>query len=350
MESINHIKFKNILITGGAGFIGGCMVNELIKNENLNIFNLDKLGYASDLSRINKKLMHLGESSFKRYKFLKVDLLNKKETIEAIENSNPDLILHFAAESHVDNSISSPEPFVTNNILSTLNILNATRIYLSKNEKKRSFFKLIQISTDEVFGSLGENGFFSEDSKYDPRSPYSASKASSDHLANAWFHTFNLPIITTNCSNNYGPWQFPEKLIPVVIAKALKHEKIPLYGDGGNIRDWLFVEDHINALIKIINNGKIGNNYCIGGNCEKTNKDLIMEICNKLNLIFDNNVNYRELITPVEDRKGHDRRYAIDNSRIKNELGWVPHYDFSKGMDITIKWYLSNKDWLFSKT
>ena len=197
---------------------------------------------------------------------------------------------------------------------------------------------------------MGENGFFSEDSKYDPRSPYSASKASSDHLANAWFHTFNLPIITTNCSNNYGPWQFPEKLIPVVIAKALKHEKIPLYGDGGNIRDWLFVEDHINALIKIINNGKIGNNYCIGGNCEKTNKDLIMEICNKLNLIFDNNVNYRELITPVEDRKGHDRRYAIDNSRIKNELGWVPHYDFSKGMDITIKWYLSNKDWLFSKT
>ena len=191
MESIDHNKFRNILITGGAGFIGGYMVNELIKNENLNIFNLDKLGYASDLSRINNKLKQIGEDSFRRYKFLKVDLLNKKETNEAIEISNPDLILHFAAESHVDNSISSPEPFVINNIISTLNILDATRLFLSKNENKRSYFKLIQISTDEVFGSLGENGFFSENSKYDPRSPYYASKASSDHLESAWFHTFN---------------------------------------------------------------------------------------------------------------------------------------------------------------
>ena len=349
MESVNSSKFKNILITGGAGFIGGCMVNKLIKNKYLNIFNLDKLGYASDLIRINDQLKKLGNDCIERYKFLKVDLINKKETIEAIDTSSPDLIVHFAAESHVDNSISSPEPFVLNNIIGTLNLLDATRIHLNKNEKKRSTFKFIQVSTDEVYGSLENNGFFSENSKYDPRSPYSASKASCDHLASAWFHTFNLPIITTNCSNNYGPWQFPEKLIPLVISKALKKEKIPLYGDGGNVRDWLFVEDHINALIRVINHGKTGQSYCIGGNCEKKNKSLVMEICNKLNILLKNDTNYSELIEFVEDRKGHDRRYAIDNRNIKKELGWIPEYSFSEGLDITLKWYIENKDWLFNK-
>ena len=197
---------------------------------------------------------------------------------------------------------------------------------------------------------MNDKSLFSETSRYDPKSPYSASKASCDHLAKAWFNTFEIPIITTNCSNNYGPWQFPEKLIPVVISKAIKNEEIPLYGDGKNIRDWLYVEDHINALIKIINYGKIGETYCIGGNCEKTNESLIKEICKKINIILDNKVNYHELITFVEDRKGHDKRYAIDNSHIKKELGWGPKYNFSKGLDLTIRWYLNNKNWLFNKT
>ena len=350
MYYINFAKYKNILITGGAGFIGGCMVNRLIKNENLNIFNLDKLGYASDLLRINNTLKILGEESLKRYKYLNVDLLNKKETNEAIEFSSPDIIIHMAAESHVDNSILTPQPFVSNNILGTLNLLEATRIFLSKNKSKRINFKFIQVSTDEVFGSLNDKSFFSEVSRYDPRSPYSASKASCDHLAKAWFHTFEIPIIISNCSNNFGPWQFPEKLIPVVISKAIKNENIPLYGDGKNVRDWLFVEDHINALIKIINDGQIGETYCIGGDCEKTNKSLVLEICKKINIILDNKVNYSELITLVEDRKGHDKRYAIDNSRIKKDLGWEPNYNFSDGLDITIRWYLDNQNWLFNNS
>ena len=271
---------KNILITGGAGFIGGALIRKLIRTSKFNIFNLDKIGYASDLVSINQLLSEKNLETKKRYNFLNVNINNYFDLQKAIETSQPDIIMHLAAESSVDKSIQSPFGFIETNIVGTFNMLDlANKYYQNLEFKKKENFLFHHISTDEVFGSLGKYGKFSEDTNYRPRSPYSSSKASSDHLVQAWYHTYGLPVIISNCSNNYGPWQFPEKLIPVIISKAINNEKIPIYGDGKNIRDWLFVEDHVDALLHLIAKAEIGENYCIGGNSEKSNFEVAKNIC-----------------------------------------------------------------------
>ena len=255
------------LITGGAGFIGGTLVRKLINNQRNIVFNLDKLGYASDLESIDNLN---NKNNFGNYTFLNVDLADKDNLFDAIVKAKPDYLMHLAAESHVDRSIDNPSQFLKNNIIGTFNLLEAAKEYWSNLEPKRkSKFRFLHISTDEVYGSLGEKGSFNENTPYDPRSPYSATKASSDHLVRAWFHTYNFPILISNCSNNFGPWQFPEKFIPLVISNALEGKNIPIYGDGSNVRDWLYVEDHIDALLVVIQKGKIGQSYCIGGYGEK---------------------------------------------------------------------------------
>ncbi len=350
MNSFEEFKTsrRNILITGGAGFIGGAVIRRLLKNTNFKIFNLDKIGYASDLTSIEKTLLELDTKNEDRYKLLNVDLSNFSDTSNALNFSNPDLIMHLAAESHVDRSIQGPLTFIQSNILGTFNLLEATRNYYEKlNGSKKESFKFHHISTDEVFGSLGINGKFSESSQYDPRSPYSASKASSDHLVSSWFHTYGLPAVITNCSNNYGPWQFPEKFIPVIIMNALADEEIPIYGDGLNIRDWLFVEDHVTGLLKVLHDGRIGQKYCIGGNSEKTNNEVANIICEILDNLIPRKKSYKTLIIEVNDRKGHDRRYAINAKKIKKELGWEPSIDFKDGINKTIKWYIKNYDWAY---
>ncbi len=336
----SNSKPINVLITGGAGFIGGCMIRRLIREENINIYNLDKCGYASDLETIKK--YHKSEN----YNFLQIDLANKEEVENAVMFSDPDLILHFAAESHVDRSIDNPEIFISSNIIGTFNLLEAARFHWDRisSERKESF-RFHHISTDEVFGSIEGNEYFNETSNYDPRSPYSASKASSDHLVMSWNHTFNLPTIITNCSNNFGPWQFPEKLIPLVILKAINQEEIPLYGDGQNIRDWLYVEDHIDAILLAANKGKCGHKYCIGGNSEKSNLQVVEKICCFLDERFPSKSPHNRLISLVKDRPGHDRRYAIDSSKIKNELGWFPSHTFEEALLLTFNWYLKNPKW-----
>ena len=332
-----------IIITGGCGFIGGTLIRKLLINKFNYILNIDKFGYASDHKAIDDLLK---EKNYNNYKFYRLDLKDKKKLFEIINSFKPDLIMHLAAESHVDRSINDPEIFIESNILGTFNLLDATREYLQGlNDKQKSKFIFHHISTDEVFGSLGHKGKFSENSPYDPRSPYSASKASSDHLVRSFFHTYELPVIITNCSNNFGPWQYPEKLIPLVINKALKSEKIPLYGDGGNIRDWLYVEDHVDALLLCALQGKSGETYCIGGYGERTNKLVVEEICSILDKNKPQLNSYKSLISYVEDRPGHDKRYAIDSSKIKEELGWEPKYGFTRGLEKTVKWYIKNDEW-----
>ena len=336
----NYKKLKKVIITGGAGFIGSHFINKLLKDRNYLIFNIDKLNYASSLERINN-------NSFKKnYNFINLDLNKKNDTFKLIDNIDPDYVIHFAAESHVDKSIASPQIFLESNFLGTFNLLEAVRLkWESSSISKRNKFRFIHISTDEVFGSLGKYGSFSEISPYDPRSPYSASKAASDHLVNSWHHTYGLPTIVTNCSNNYGPWQFPEKLIPLTILKIIKKERIPIYGDGSNIRDWLYINDHIEAIMMILKKGKIGEKYCIGGGYEKNNLHVVKDICKIMdNLLPDNNP-YENLINFISDRKGHDKRYSINNSKIKKELGWEPKYNFNDGIKLTINWYLKNTKW-----
>ncbi len=339
-------NFKNILVTGGAGFIGGAVIRQLLINSCANIFNIDKLGYASDLSGINETLSKLKLSNQKRYSQLHFNLSNFSEIEELINKIKPDLILHLAAETHVDRSIENPREFIDSNIVGTFNLLEATRNFLKNSSvDKKNIFKFIHVSTDEVFGSLGENGMFSEKSNYDPRSPYSSTKAASDHLVSSWFHTYNFPAIITNCSNNYGPWQFPEKLIPLVINKVLNKEPIPMYGDGKNIRDWLYVEDHAEAIILVANKGLVGERFCIGGNTEKTNKELIISICEFMDKILNREISSTELISSVPDRPGHDFRYAMDTRLINQKLGWKPSHNFNEGLEKTILWYLNNKVW-----
>ena len=331
------------LITGGAGFIGGALIRKLIMNKENIIFNLDKLGYASDLESINDSIKI---NNLNNYNFLNIDLANEESLYNAIQKAKPDIIMHLAAESHVDRSIDEPSQFLKSNIVGTFNLLQVAKEYWSnlKPEEKNNF-RFHHISTDEVFGSLGERGHFSEDTPYDPRSPYSATKASSDHLVRAWFHTYKLPILITNCSNNFGPWQFPEKLIPLVISKALNGKKIPIYGDGLNIRDWLFVEDHVEALLLVIQKGQIGQSYCIGGYGERTNKYIVELICTFLDKKNPVNAPHKKLIEFVQDRPGHDRRYSIDPSKISNELGWKPSHNVEEGLEKTVDWYLSNNHW-----
>ena len=338
---INNLNREiRILVTGRAGFIGGCFIRRLLNETNSIVFNLDKLSYASDLSGIEKCQNH------KNHFLLKADLSNYVETEKALKQANPDLIIHLAAESHVDRSIENAKPFIQSNIIGTFNILEAARYHWNNLEvSRKKLFKFIHVSTDEVFGSLGKEGLFSEKNPYDPRSPYSASKAASDHLASAWFHTYKFPVIRTNCSNNFGPYQFPEKLIPIVILKALDGLTIPIYGKGDNVRDWLYVEDHIDAIFSVIEEGTIGKNYCIGGNNEKTNLEIANTICFCLNNELPKNEPYQNLIKFVVDRPGHDQRYAIDSTLIQEELGWRPKHSFDSAIKKTINWYLNNRNW-----
>lgn len=337
MTSLFPENFK-ILVTGGCGFIGTHVIKKLLEKSNSKVFNLDKLSYASN---------NINNGSYfpidkERYFFIKANLESKTETEEAIRISDPDLIFHLAAESHVDNSIESPSQFITSNIIGTYNLLEAARNHYSKlNQKRKKLFKFHHISTDEVFGSLGIEGSFTESTSYDPKSPYSASKASSDHLVRAWHHTFKLPVLITNCSNNFGPYQFPEKLIPKAINNALSGKEIPMYGEGNNIRDWLYVEDHVDALFLVAKSGKNGQSYCIGGHGEKTNKEILEEICLILDKVLPKENSYKKLIKKVKDRPGHDFRYSINPSKIKTELNWSPNYTFKKALEITIMWYLN---------
>jgi dTDP-glucose 4,6-dehydratase len=341
---------RRILVTGGAGFIGGALVRRLLRDSAATVFNLDKMGYASDLLGVHNTLAELGPAAERadgpRHRLLQVDLADGEATAAAVRQADPDLVLHLAAESHVDRSIDDPGAFLVSNVMGTYHLLQAVRAHWEGlAAERRELFRFHHISTDEVFGSLGETGRFSETTPYDPRSPYSASKAGSDHLVQAWHHTYGLPVVLTNCSNNYGPWQFPEKLIPVVILKAAAGEPIPLYGDGANVRDWLYVEDHVEALLLAATSGEVGRSYCVGGHGERTNKEMVLAICDLLDELRPDGAPHAGLITPVTDRPGHDRRYAIDPQRISSELGWQPRHDVGQGLRATVQWYLEHQEW-----
>ena len=329
------------LITGGAGFIGSNLVRLLI-DQGHEVCNVDALTYAGNPS----SLADLGDHP--SYRFCKLDIANGSGLAELMANTAPDAVLHLAAESHVDRSIDGPGQFIQTNIVGTFQLLQAALgYYRSLGPDEASKFRFLHVSTDEVFGSLGETGFFSETTPYDPRSPYSSSKAASDHLVRAWHHTYGLPILITNCSNNYGPYQFPEKLIPVVILKCMREESIPVYGKGENIRDWLYVLDHCKAIETVVTRGQVGQTYTIGGNNEMRNIDLVKKLCGIMDNLKprSNGKPYEELITYVTDRPGHDMRYAIDASKLKRELGWEPDSNHAKLLTETVAWYLNNPNW-----
>ena len=339
----NYPPKTRVLITGGAGFIGSNVIRKFLKYSDCIIFNLDKLSYASNINSIQQYLKSKDDASSLRHKLLKIDLSNFSEVDSAVRYANPDFVLHLAAESHVDRSIQNPKHFIESNIFGTFNLLESIkRHYINLNSKRKELFRFLHISTDEVYGSLDNIGSFNELTRYDPRSPYSASKASSDHLVNAWHHTYGLPILITNCSNNYGPWQNSEKFIPKIILNAIQNRNIPIYGDGEHIRDWLFVDDHISGLIKVLNDGRIGEKYCIGGNNERSNKEVVDTICKLLDEIMPRENSYKNLITFVKDRLGHDKRYSIDASKINSELAWKPRFSFMEGIKITLDWYIKN--------
>ena len=335
-----------ILVTGGSGFIGSHLIRRLLKNEKNLVFNIDKVGYASIPNLLETVSKEDVSNGLGKYELLKIDLANKKDTENAFIHASPDIVFHLAAESHVDRSIDNPEVFIYSNIVGTFNLLESSRNYWDKlNPRDKENFRFQHISTDEVFGSLGKIGSFEEKTSYDPRSPYSASKASSDHLVRSWHHTYGLPILLTNCSNNYGPWQFPEKLIPLTIYKAYHNEKIPLYGDGKNVRDWLFIDDHIDALFLVAKKGVIGQSYCVGGKGEKSNKEVVLQICKIMDKLMPSKAPHENLITYVQDRPGHDKRYSINPSKIKEELGWESKFTFEEGLKKTVDWYINNLDW-----
>jgi dTDP-glucose 4,6-dehydratase len=327
------------IVTGGAGFIGSAVIRFLINETNHNVLNIDKLTYAGNLESLNSI------SAKPKYQFVNADICDAKRIMKLVKNYKPDRIMHLAAESHVDRSVEGPEKFIQTNIIGTMNLLNAARSHLQAGENQNFLFH--HISTDEVFGSLGHTGLFTEETPYNPRSPYSASKAASDHLVRSWGTTYGLPVVVTNCSNNYGHYQFPEKLIPLIITNALKKQPLPIYGDGSNIRDWLHVDDHVRALYSVVTKGKPGETYNIGGKNEKTNLQVVTTICDILEELKPTNTDfsYRNLITHVQDRPGHDFRYAIDTSKIERELQWKPKETFETGMKKTIEWYLRNQPW-----
>jgi dTDP-glucose 4,6-dehydratase len=330
-----------IIVTGGAGFIGSNLVRSLIQAGET-VLNLDKLTYAGNLA----SLSDISDSP--NYSFTQIDIVNRDAVQAIIDTFRPDAVMHLAAESHVDRSIEKPSQFIETNVIGTFNLLQASLIYWKKLPTSQAErFRFLHVSTDEVYGSLGPTGYFTEETRYDPHSPYSASKASSDHLARAWFDTYGLPVLVTNCSNNYGPYQFPEKLIPVVILKCLRGEPIPVYGKGENIRDWLYVEDHCDALRLVLQQGKPGQTYNIGGNNELRNIDLVHLLCRILDELKPSTTgrSYREQITFVQDRPGHDLRYAIDASKIRDRLGWTPKHDRIAGFHRTVLWYLENYGW-----
>jgi len=332
---------KKILVTGGSGFIGSNFIIEQITKGN-KILNFDNLTYAAN----QDNLLEINKNS--NYHFVRGNITNFERVSSKINEFNPNVIINFAAESHVDRSIDDPKEFIDTNIIGTYNLLRCSLDYYnSLSVENKINFKFIHVSTDEVYGSLGEKGYFSEDSPYKPSSPYSASKASSDHLVNAWYHTFNLPTIITNCSNNYGPYQFPEKLIPLIITSCLSGKELPIYGDGTNIRDWLYVKDHCAALDITINYGQSGETYNIGGNEEKTNLEIVNTICNILDekIPLKNGLKYSDSIVYVKDRPGHDFRYAINSSKIQSKLNWLPKYKFEHAIAKTIDWYIENQSW-----
>lgn len=339
----------NIMVSGGYGFIGSNFIRYLFLKTDFTgfVLNYDKLTYAAN----PLNLIDIEKRFYKRYQFVRGDICDYKKVKEVLEKFNIDTIVHFAAESHVDRSIYGPTEFIKTNINGTFTLLEAVRFFHSKGK----VIRFHHVSTDEVYGSLGPRGYFYEDTPYSPRSPYSASKAASDHLVRAYFHTYGIPITITNCSNNYGPYQFPEKLIPLMILNAIEGKPLPIYGDGKNVRDWLYVEDHADAIYLVLKKGKIGETYNVGGECEKRNIEVVKEICNILEEVFPSKRNrklkgkrYIDLITFVKDRPGHDRRYAINCDKIKNELGWKQRHNFDDGLRYTVLWYLKNKKWVES--
>lgn len=326
-----------ILVTGGAGFIGSAVVR-LAVGRGHRVVNLDALTYAANPANVAS----VAESPL--YAFERADLRDRAALDRVLARHQPDAIMHLAAESHVDRSIDGPGDFIETNITGTYNLLEAVRSHWQAQGRPEGF-RFHHISTDEVFGSLGETGQFTEETPYDPRSPYSASKAASDHLVRAWHETYGLPVVLTNCSNNYGPFHFPEKLVPVVILNALHGRPIPVYGDGGNVRDWLYVEDHADALLLVLEKGQIGRSYNIGGENEAKNIDLVRMICAHMDRLRPEAAPHDRLITFVSDRPGHDRRYAIDPSRIRDELGWRPSVTVEEGLKRTVEWYLDHAGW-----
>ena len=330
-----------VLVTGGAGFIGSALVRLLIDHSDHNVLVFDKLTYAGSLSNLEPV------QGSNRYEFLQADICDAAAVRTAVKTFDPDVMVHLAAESHVDRSIDGPGEFIQTNIVGTFVMLQAALEHFRQLPAERAArFRFHHVSTDEVYGSLGATGLFTEETPYDPRSPYSASKAASDHLVSAWGHTYDLPVVMTNCSNNYGPFHFPEKLIPLVIIKALAGEPLPIYGKGDQIRDWLHVEDHARALQVVFERGEPGRTYNVGGLNERTNLSVVQAICASLDRLRPRAAGpYADLITFVADRPGHDQRYAIDASRIRDELGWTPKETFETGLDKTVRWYLDNEAW-----
>jgi dTDP-glucose 4,6-dehydratase len=334
----------NILVTGGAGFIGSAVIRFLISETNHRVANIDKLTYAGNLESLSTV------SENERYRFYQVDVVDRVSIEQVFREVKPDLVMHLAAESHVDRSITGPADFIQTNIVGTYVMLEVARSYWNElDTERKASFRFHHISTDEVYGSLGQEGFFTEDSNYDPSSPYSSSKASSDHLVRAWYRTYGLPVVVTNCSNNYGPYQFPEKLIPLMILNALEGKPLPVYGKGDQIRDWLHVEDHARALYKVLTEGTPGETYNVGGHNEKTNMQVVLTLCGILDELrpdHPNGINkYEQLVTHVADRPGHDLRYAIEAEKIKRDLGWLPEETFETGIRKTVEWYLDNPEW-----
>jgi dTDP-glucose 4,6-dehydratase len=331
-----------LLVTGGAGFIGSALVRHLIENTTHEVLNFDKLTYAGTLSTVES----IANSN--RYRFAQGDVCDANAVRIAIAEFKPDIITHLAAESHVDRSIDGPGAFIQTNLVGTFVMLSEARSYWQRlDDAAKQAFRFHHISTDEVYGSLGDEGLFTEDTPYDPRSPYSASKAGSDHLVSAWGHTYGLPVLITNCSNNYGPYHFPEKLIPLMIVKALGGEPLPVYGKGDQVRDWLYVEDHVRALQAVFERGEIGRTYNVGGHNERQNIEVVKTVCAILDRLRprSDGQSYAEQINSVADRPGHDKRYAIDASRISDELGWRPQETFESGIEKTVTWYLENEHW-----
>ena len=329
-----------VLVTGGAGFIGSAVCRRLVQDHGAAVVNIDKLTYAANLRSLDSLA---GEPAFA---FEQVDICDRADVERVFAKYEPDATIHLAAESHVDRSITGPSTFINTNVVGTYNLLEAARKYYDRlTRDRRRRFRFVHVSTDEVYGSLGATGLFCEETSYRPSSPYSASKAASDHLAHAWFKTYDLPVIISNCSNNYGPYQFPEKLIPLTILNAIEGKPLPVYGTGSNIRDWLYVDDHAEGLISLLTRGRPGEKYNFGGNSERSNLDVVELICDVVDRMVPRRAKTRSLITFVKDRPGHDLRYAIDASKARRELGWKPSKTFEEGIAQTVQWYLESRAW-----